>query len=1155
LSAPASTMTPEVGDHIAGYEVLGELGRGGMATILHVRHAERGEDRAIKLILPSVRSEEALQRFRLEYETLARLDHPGVLRVFESGMHAGQPYIVMERIDGQELSAAIEAWKELPPTERFVRAEDLLTRVARTLEYIHDQGLVHRDVTPSNIMLLPDGTVRLMDFGVVKEPGADLTMVGEVVGTVAYIAPEQITGDRVDARTDLYALGAVLYLMLTGRRPFTARTLAGYLDKHLNRPARAPRELVPTIPVKLDEICTRLLAKDPSDRFCSATHLLHVLDDSRRSMGPPGGSKTWHPPVVGRAGEMAQVREAVARLAAGEGGLAVIVAEYGMGRTALSYEAIAQAERLNIAVGVGRNAAPDQRAFEGYRPLYEQLRGDGDAPVEALEAAFGARLVGDVPIERWRVCSAFATLLRASGPRLLVLDDLDQADRGTVEMTEYLVRNLVGQAGFPILFLATRSAPGVHDSLRVLLDEEEVGLAPEIIRLGPLGTPAVEELLLTLVVDEPRVRLLAKRLQREGEGNPYFIGEMIRGLMDQGVIVLPDPEKRGHITIDAHAIAESSLPVPSSIRDAIRERLTPLTADARHLVGVLAVARQEMDLSLMCMAAMMDEDRVLRSMDELVQQGLVRERFLGEAEHFELARNRLKDVLLAETAYEDQRVFHRRIGEALERIHRRRIPYIVESLAYHFEHGDVPAKAYPYLIKAAEKLMQRTFVAEALEYLDRAVAIEPDAREFMTLDDADRRLAELQLRRSKALFHLGRWSDAAEEVQRVDILAAELGDHQLMAGTATELGFQARRIRDLKTARAQLERAGEHARACGDGRLEILPLYELGGVAWGEGDLERARDRWIEGLARSEQFNDEPKIAMGYAALGLLAICRGQSADARRKLEQAIEVCEKHGLMERLTISRINLVELYHFTGNFRKGLQLADRTVAQAQEVRHRYGEGLGLRYRTIMLSDIGRFTEALENAQQSLRIHQEMGNQEEQLSSLIVSARCGLAQGAYEAVMPMLESCLALLEDYDTEGFAPIVHAWRARVMAVRGDMDGACTAVEFATQQAGRAWPHQKVRANLNIARSYLLLDARTEALALAEEALRISDSCGYRHYAMRARRVIMRASSDEAVIARHRRVADALARSLAANLSRDDATAFLEMHGVSPRVSLI
>ncbi|RME26573.1 MAG: serine/threonine protein kinase, partial [Deltaproteobacteria bacterium] len=232
---------PGPGAAIGPYLVVGELGRGGMATVLEVVHRDGGEHRALKLLLPTSRSREAARRMEREFVTLSRLDHPAVLRVFDAGLYQGRPWFVTEKLVGQDLRDAVESWRDIPPAERYRRAEHVLAQVAGALAYIHDQGLVHRDVTPGNIMLLADGSVRLMDFGVVKEPGAELTRAGEVVGTVAYIAPEQITGGVVDARTDLYALGAVLYLMLTGRRPFNARNLAGYLDKHLNRRPRPPR--------------------------------------------------------------------------------------------------------------------------------------------------------------------------------------------------------------------------------------------------------------------------------------------------------------------------------------------------------------------------------------------------------------------------------------------------------------------------------------------------------------------------------------------------------------------------------------------------------------------------------------------------------------------------------------------------------------------------------------------------------------------------------------------------------------------------------------------------------------------------------------------------------------------------------------------------
>jgi len=1153
MSQGAPSIVPMPGTQIGDYEVMTEVGRGGMAVILMAKHLLTDEIRAIKLVLPTTHQEEVVKRFHLEYDILASLEHPGVLKVFETGEFQDRPYIAMEFIDGLELGAAVDSWLKHPPAYRFEQAERVLIDVAKTLEYVHSQGLVHRDVTPSNIMVLGDGSIRLMDFGVVKEPGGDLTVVGEVVGTVAYIAPEQITGARVDARTDLYSLGAVLYLMLTGKRPFTARTLAGYLDKHLNRPVRPPRALVPTVPKHLNEVCVRMLSKDPANRYGSASHLLHALDEVAASDALLG-SANWDPGVLGRAGELAQVREAVARLVAGSGGLLVLEATFGMGRSALAEEALAQAKRFGILTSMGRSTDPNQRAFESYREPYASLMDDSTGPT-ALEVAFGGRQDGDATLEKWRVFSAFKSLLESRGPHLLVLDDLDRGDRGSIEMTEYLVRNLVGESLEPLLVLVTREPALGEDPLRDLLDEEAVGVTAERIRLGPLSVGAIEEMLLSLVRDEPRVGVLASRLHREGEGVPFFIREMFRGLLDEGVIVRGEGGKRGHITLSATEISESTLPVPTSIREAIKERVAPLSHVATVLVNVLAVARSELDSELLCLAAVMDSAKVMSGMEELIDAGLVRERHIGETERFELSQNRLRDVVIEDLDVDLRRRIHCRIGEGLERIHRRRVSYVVESLAHHFEQGGVASKAYPYLIQAADKLMQRTFVGEALEYLERALRIESDAREFMTLDDADRRLADLRLKLARALYHLGRWNQSTLELQQAEVLADDLGDPRLQIGVSTEVGMQSRRVRELDHAETHLHRAIKIARETGHRRMEILPLYEMGGVAWSRGDLESARDWWVEGLARSEQFNEETKLAWGYGGLGLLAMCKGQSAEARRKLEQAIEVCERHGLMERLTVARINLIELYHFTGNFRKGMQISDETVNQAREVRYLAGIGLGMRYRTIMLTDIGRFEEAMDNAMASLKIHQEIDAKEDQLATLVVACRAGLAQGAFDAIEPMLDAATELLEGYDTEGFAPVVHAWWARLYAHQGRMSDACNAVELASRTETRAWPGQRVRANLNIARAYRLLDAREQAVSLAEEALRLADSSGYRHYAMRARRLIIECTDDEVLIARHQRVAVALARSLAANLGREDAASFLAMHGIQPRVTLI
>ena len=137
--------------------------------------------------------------------------------------------------------------------------------MAAALDHIHQRGWIHRDVTPSNIMLLDDGGIKLMDFGVVKIPGTERTVAGEMIGTVAYMAPEQIKNHTLDSRTDLYSLGASLYLMLTGQRPFNARTLGGYLQKHLTEEPVPPSQYAPLIPTDLESACLRLLQNHPTN--------------------------------------------------------------------------------------------------------------------------------------------------------------------------------------------------------------------------------------------------------------------------------------------------------------------------------------------------------------------------------------------------------------------------------------------------------------------------------------------------------------------------------------------------------------------------------------------------------------------------------------------------------------------------------------------------------------------------------------------------------------------------------------------------------------------------------------------------------------------------------------------------------------------------
>ena len=1151
---------PSAGDRIDDWLIEGELGRGGMAVVLRVRHAETGALRALKLMLPAGRSEEVARRFRREFRALSRLDHPGVLKVYGGGLLDGRPWFVMELLEGQELGAAVETWREFPPAERVRRANDVLIQLGRALEYIHQRGLVHRDVTPSNIMMLPDGTTKLMDFGVVKEPGGELTHAGEVVGTVAYIAPEQIRGDHVDARADLYSLGAVFYLMLTGRRPFTARTLAGYMDKHLNRPVRPPRELIPTIPESANGVCVRLLEKDPAERFASATHLLHVLH-AAPDQGAGPGTSSWTPPLVGRTNELSRIREALARIQGADAGpqqgsVIMVEGSPGMGVGRLAREAASMARQLGLAVSRGKNQDAGQDAFEGFRALYDDLVASyhlGASIPKALVATFGRESLAAERVERYAVLAEMGRLVGSSGPRLILCEDIHLADSGTVELTEYLARNLVGE-GHPIVLLCTRT-PNEEDDVDTLADfvsGASTNVPATHLELGAISNAAVEAVVLDVVEDSPQARALANRLHEAAAGNPFVVTEMLRDLVEDGTIEVDGGPMRGRIPYGVEEVQALALPVPSSLRDVLKDRLAPLSEHARMVALTLALSRHDLDLDLLVSVAGLEESSLLLAVEELLRSRLVRESRVGDRERFELDRGRLGDLLIGETTHEDVVSMHRRIGQVLEETYRRRTDAVVESLAWHFEQGEQPGKAFPYLLQAAAKLQQRSFVSEARGFLNRAVALEEEARSLLTLDEADRRLAELHLARAAVLLHVGQPDDAELAAREAHTLGTDLGDARLEVRTSTELGRHARRTSQFQTAEEWLRRALAKAEQIGDKRLQIVPLYEFGAVQWSRGDLEAARDYFVQAMAGSEAYQDAQALVLGANGLGIIALCKGQSAEARRYFSQSIDVAEHHGLMDRLVIARTNLVEVHHLTGNLRKGLDLADRAVAHARAVRHRYGIGMGLRYRVLILTDLGRLVEAEDNAVEAIRIQEELGNHEDVLAGRVVRIRALLSRGLLDEAHDEIHVALPLLDLYDAEGWGPLLYAWYARILAARGEVSGARDALVRAQKTPGRMWPHQRARLLLNLARVHVALGAKDRAHKLGEDALQIADSSGYRFYTMRARHLCAATGGDEVISARHLRVGDALARSLAANLDRDDGAAFLRMQGVKPRL---
>jgi len=282
------------GTTVAGYKVERLIGRGGMGAVYRASEEGLGRKVALKVIAPELAQDERFrERFLRESRIAASLDHPHVIPIYQAGDEDGLLFLAMRYVEGYDLANLVAEEGALEPK----RALDLLGQIAEALDAAHEKGLVHRDVKPSNVLIAESGRREhcyLGDFGLTKRTGSlsGVSVAGEIVGTLEYVAPEQITGDPLDERSDVYSLGCVLYECLTGQSPFPRATDVALLWAHVHEEPTPPSKAKPELPKELDTVLARALAKEPGRRYRSAGELIAATRSALRLVDAPAVSGT-----------------------------------------------------------------------------------------------------------------------------------------------------------------------------------------------------------------------------------------------------------------------------------------------------------------------------------------------------------------------------------------------------------------------------------------------------------------------------------------------------------------------------------------------------------------------------------------------------------------------------------------------------------------------------------------------------------------------------------------------------------------------------------------------------------------------------------------------------------------------------------------------
>ena len=269
-----------IGKTLGQYTILEEAGRGGMATVYLAKQTSMNRSVAIKVLPPHFLHDPSfLERFKREVEVISQLEHPHILPIYDYGEAEGMPYIAMRFLGGGSMAQMIR--RGVPDLEELIRP---MRQISQALDYAHMQGIIHRDLKPGNIMLDENGNAYLSDFGIARVMGSDLTG-SAIIGTPAYMSPEQANGMGIDGRSDIYSLGVVLFELITGREPYQAETPMALLLKHLNEPMPPARDFRDGVPDSVEHVLEKSTAKDPDERYSSAKEMSDGFEQALLSKG------------------------------------------------------------------------------------------------------------------------------------------------------------------------------------------------------------------------------------------------------------------------------------------------------------------------------------------------------------------------------------------------------------------------------------------------------------------------------------------------------------------------------------------------------------------------------------------------------------------------------------------------------------------------------------------------------------------------------------------------------------------------------------------------------------------------------------------------------------------------------------------------------
>ncbi len=1084
------------------YEIVRLLGAGGMGEVYAARRRSLNDEVAVKRLLPHQDSPANRQRFATEAQAAAHIRHPNVIQVFDYGDDpAVGPYLVMEKLDGPTLAAEL-----VDGPMALGRTLWVFASVCAAVEAGHRRGIVHRDLKPANVIIAPtdDGrqVVKVLDFGLaidLRLPARGITAPGAVIGTVAYMAPEQTEGSSASARSDIFALGVMLYEMVTGQLPFDGASSFDTLMAINGGRYRPAQELVTDLPAGVIAAIDGALLRDPAARPDSPERLAQLAAAGLSIAAPPArpygptrsrpmpavrASGLSHPtrdteqgrPVyarfVGRSAELRRLEDAFAHTLGGRPPLVLITGEAGLGKSRLAERFAADARERGALALTGRffdYTGSRPPPLETFVTMLEMGGPEGEAAAAQVQGSLDA--AGDDA--RWSAFAAIADALAgqaASRPLVLTLEDLQWASRVDLDLIDHLHRNL-GPRATLIVATARPASDGVGEltSWRARRTSAITELA-----LAPFDDDELREWLEVVFKGIRLGSLDARRLLRTTGGNPFALVEITRHLQARGELVRDDAGWRLR--------GLSSVELPDSVAAVVRVRLGELEPPHRVVLETAAVLGDEFRVATLATACGADE----RVLDDALDAGfalrLVTDREVSAGNDYRFTTSLVRQVLYDELPARARRRMHREVATALTQIYGSADDRFAHIFGYHHH----AVGAWP----------------EALELNVRA------AGEGLTRGDLE--LAQAAIAR-------------ADEAAAQLLAGSTPPPPALVARLEHLAGMVATQVGELEVATARLARAVAIASADRAHGLAVDARIELARALAARGELARAVAE-ASGAAEDATAIDDPARALAARVMAAEVNNRVAGID-RVTLDELVLACDgaPPALRARVLLVRAwQRVKAGEFAaseadavvagdlarGAGRQELQL--RALATQAAVRSEAGDNAGsmalsqevlvmarrlgdLRREGICLAnlgegwvDLGEPRRGHEHFTAALQIFIDIGDRACEGDCRVNVGRALIALGRIDEAVTMLERAAAMCAATSRVEYEGIAFMLLGEAREVRGHAGAARADFDRAVALFARIDLNLRWRAELGLARTLAALGDADGARAAAARA---------------------------------------------------------------------